>query len=276
MQAESMGEWQQSTHHSGDTTLPLAGSTSKHTTFSDRIPTELFMQISERLELMVSTASRSSHWLGTANRGHWELRAAVPVDTQTNTSATLKPVIMLSTTVFQKRQTRGIGLIIPKILSVKNLHTRITKVLLTKSADVNSAMSAGDLSCRQSYRCSVGVEGFCQWVSSLLSTSGYTAAPFSGTACSGTAVSLKAADGLGSTTIDTTQLNMSVTDPTAWATAMNNLGMVPVGLAGQQLVTGGVDLDCGFTKTAKLRATVKLQGHHCEYSELACVFIHRD
>ncbi|KAG9492053.1 hypothetical protein GDO78_000531 [Eleutherodactylus coqui] len=30
---------------------------------------------------------------------------------------------------------------------------------------------------------------------------------------------------------------MSVTDPTAWATAMNNLGMVPVGLAGQQLVS---------------------------------------
>nr|XP_042701221.1 ecto-NOX disulfide-thiol exchanger 1 isoform X5 [Chrysemys picta bellii] len=49
-----------------------------------------------------------------------------------------------------------------------------------------------------------------------------------------------AADGLGSTTIDTTQLNMSVTDPTAWATAMNNLGMVPVGLAGQQLVTDSI------------------------------------
>uniref|UniRef100_A0A452GJI5 RRM domain-containing protein n=1 Tax=Gopherus agassizii TaxID=38772 RepID=A0A452GJI5_9SAUR len=48
------------------------------------------------------------------------------------------------------------------------------------------------------------------------------------------------ADGLGSTTIDTTQLNMSVTDPTAWATAMNNLGMVPVGLAGQQLVTDSI------------------------------------
>nr|XP_027784722.1 ecto-NOX disulfide-thiol exchanger 1 isoform X3 [Marmota flaviventris] len=31
---------------------------------------------------------------------------------------------------------------------------------------------------------------------------------------------------------------MSVTDPTAWATAMNNLGMVPVGLPGQQLVSG--------------------------------------
>lgn len=47
-----------------------------------------------------------------------------------------------------------------------------------------------------------------------------------------------AADGLGSIAIDTTQLNMSVTDPTAWATAMNNLGMVPVGLPGQQLVSG--------------------------------------
>lgn len=35
---------------------------------------------------------------------------------------------------------------------------------------------------------------------------------------------------------------MSVTDPTAWATAMNNLGMVPVGLAGQQLVTGEISV----------------------------------
>nr|XP_056717749.1 ecto-NOX disulfide-thiol exchanger 1 isoform X3 [Euleptes europaea] len=46
-----------------------------------------------------------------------------------------------------------------------------------------------------------------------------------------------AADGLGSISLDTSQLNMAVTDPAAWATAMNNLGMVPVGLAGQQLVT---------------------------------------
>lgn len=51
-----------------------------------------------------------------------------------------------------------------------------------------------------------------------------------------------AADGLGSIAIDTTQLNMSVTDPTAWATAMNNLGMVPVGLPGQQLVSGKLSL----------------------------------
>ncbi|CAM9627748.1 unnamed protein product [Bubo scandiacus] len=53
-------------------------------------------------------------------------------------------------------------------------------------------------------------------------------------------MSYETADGLGSIAIDTTQLNMSVTDPTAWATAMNNLGMVPVGLAGQQLVTDSI------------------------------------
>ncbi|ETE62548.1 Ecto-NOX disulfide-thiol exchanger 1, partial [Ophiophagus hannah] len=46
-----------------------------------------------------------------------------------------------------------------------------------------------------------------------------------------------AADGLGNIAIDTAQFNMSVTDPSAWATAMNNLGMVPVGLTGQQIVT---------------------------------------
>ncbi|CAJ0955924.1 unnamed protein product [Ranitomeya imitator] len=47
-----------------------------------------------------------------------------------------------------------------------------------------------------------------------------------------------AADAMGSIAINATHLTMSVTDPTAWATAMNNLGMVPVGLAGQQLVSG--------------------------------------
>ncbi|KAM8975800.1 ecto-NOX disulfide-thiol exchanger 1 isoform 2-T2 [Pelodytes ibericus] len=49
-----------------------------------------------------------------------------------------------------------------------------------------------------------------------------------------------AADALGSIAIDATHLTMSVTDPTAWATAMNNLGMVPVGLAGQQLVSDSI------------------------------------
>ncbi|XP_038617944.1 ecto-NOX disulfide-thiol exchanger 1 isoform X2 [Tachyglossus aculeatus] len=51
---------------------------------------------------------------------------------------------------------------------------------------------------------------------------------------------MAAADGLGSLALDTTQLQMSVTDPTAWATAMNNLGMVPVGLTGQQLVSDSI------------------------------------
>ncbi|XP_063282048.1 ecto-NOX disulfide-thiol exchanger 1 isoform X1 [Pelobates fuscus] len=49
-----------------------------------------------------------------------------------------------------------------------------------------------------------------------------------------------AADALGSIAIDATHLTMSVTDPTAWATAMNNLGMVPVGLAGQQIVSDSI------------------------------------
>ncbi|EMP26524.1 hypothetical protein UY3_16396 [Chelonia mydas] len=30
-----------------------------------------------------------------ANHGHWELRAVVPADIQTNTAVTLKPVIIL-------------------------------------------------------------------------------------------------------------------------------------------------------------------------------------
>nr|XP_033804697.1 ecto-NOX disulfide-thiol exchanger 1 isoform X4 [Geotrypetes seraphini] len=49
-----------------------------------------------------------------------------------------------------------------------------------------------------------------------------------------------AADALGSLAVGATQLTMSVTDPTAWATAMNNLGMVPVGLAAQQLVSDSI------------------------------------
>nr|XP_033804695.1 ecto-NOX disulfide-thiol exchanger 1 isoform X2 [Geotrypetes seraphini] len=51
---------------------------------------------------------------------------------------------------------------------------------------------------------------------------------------------MAAADALGSLAVGATQLTMSVTDPTAWATAMNNLGMVPVGLAAQQLVSDSI------------------------------------
>ncbi|XP_060089555.1 ecto-NOX disulfide-thiol exchanger 1 [Heteronotia binoei] len=60
-----------------------------------------------------------------------------------------------------------------------------------------------------------------------------------------------AADGLGTISLDTSQLNMAVTDPAAWATAMNNLGMVPVGLAGQQLVTDSICVR-GFDPTLSM------------------------
>ncbi|KAJ8282555.1 hypothetical protein COCON_G00050740 [Conger conger] len=51
-----------------------------------------------------------------------------------------------------------------------------------------------------------------------------------------------AADSLGSSGTEQTNLNVPVTDPGAWATAMNNLGIVPVGMPGQQLVPDSVCL----------------------------------
>lgn len=44
-----------------------------------------------------------------------------------------------------------------------------------------------------------------------------------------------AADGLGA---EQNHLSVPVSDHGAWATAMNNLGIVPVGLSGQQLLSG--------------------------------------
>lgn len=49
-----------------------------------------------------------------------------------------------------------------------------------------------------------------------------------------------AADGIGGLGTEQTHLSVPVADPSAWATAMNNLGIVPMGLTGQQLVTGRV------------------------------------
>ncbi|XP_058885385.1 ecto-NOX disulfide-thiol exchanger 1-like isoform X3 [Acipenser ruthenus] len=54
-----------------------------------------------------------------------------------------------------------------------------------------------------------------------------------------------AADGLRSEAADTAHISMSVADPTAWATAMNNLGIVPMGLTGQHLLSDSVCLS-GF------------------------------
>lgn len=47
-----------------------------------------------------------------------------------------------------------------------------------------------------------------------------------------------AADGIGGLSTEQTHLNVPVADPSAWATAMNNLGIMPMGLTGQQLVSG--------------------------------------
>ncbi|XP_075995060.1 ecto-NOX disulfide-thiol exchanger 1 [Genypterus blacodes] len=46
-----------------------------------------------------------------------------------------------------------------------------------------------------------------------------------------------AAEGVGSLGLEQNHLSIPVTDHGAWATAMNNLGMVPVSLSGQQLVS---------------------------------------
>lgn len=64
-----------------------------------------------------------------------------------------------------------------------------------------------------------------------------------------------AADTLGSITMDAAHLTMSVTDPTGWATAMNNLGMVPIGLTGQQLVSSSVCLQ-GFEPSLSMIAQI--------------------
>ncbi|XP_016306305.1 ecto-NOX disulfide-thiol exchanger 1-like isoform X2 [Sinocyclocheilus anshuiensis] len=49
-----------------------------------------------------------------------------------------------------------------------------------------------------------------------------------------------AADGIGSLGTEQSHINVPVADPSAWATAMNNLGIVPMGLAGQQLVSDSI------------------------------------
>ncbi|XP_030642331.1 ecto-NOX disulfide-thiol exchanger 1 [Chanos chanos] len=49
-----------------------------------------------------------------------------------------------------------------------------------------------------------------------------------------------AADGIGSLGTEQGHLNVPVADHSAWATAMNNLGIVPMGLTGQQLVSDSI------------------------------------
>ncbi|KAI3355747.1 hypothetical protein L3Q82_004207 [Scortum barcoo] len=51
---------------------------------------------------------------------------------------------------------------------------------------------------------------------------------------------MASADGLGSLGAEQNHLSIPVTDHGAWATAMNNLGIMPVGISGQQLVSDSV------------------------------------
>lgn len=64
-----------------------------------------------------------------------------------------------------------------------------------------------------------------------------------------------AADGVGSLGAEQNHLSVPVTDHEAWATAMNNLGIMPVGISGQQLVSGAV------TSNVKWNMCIFLSSH---------------
>ncbi|XP_030892887.1 uncharacterized protein LOC115943724 [Leptonychotes weddellii] len=46
------------------------------------------------------------------------------------------------------------------------------------------------------------------------------------------------ADNSRTLNVDSTAMTLPMSDPTAWATAMNNLGMAPLGIAGQPILPG--------------------------------------
>lgn len=46
------------------------------------------------------------------------------------------------------------------------------------------------------------------------------------------------AEGICNMTMDSNSITMPMSDPNAWATAMNNLGMPPMGITGQPLMPG--------------------------------------
>lgn len=51
-------------------------------------------------------------------------------------------------------------------------------------------------------------------------------------------VSATTADGVGNLGAEQNHISVPVADHGAWATAMNNLGIMPMGISGQQLVSG--------------------------------------
>lgn len=53
-------------------------------------------------------------------------------------------------------------------------------------------------------------------------------------------------DGGRNLSLDSILMGLPMSDPTAWATAMNNLGMAPMGMTGQPLLPGELSLHCSL------------------------------
>lgn len=61
---------------------------------------------------------------------------------------------------------------------------------------------------------------------------------------------------------------MPMSDPNAWATAMNNLGMPPIGMTGQQLMPGTA-LPAGAAETFVFEVYLSVQ----KYSAVVFLFL---
>lgn len=67
-------------------------------------------------------------------------------------------------------------------------------------------------------------------------------------------VSCTLAEGICNMSMDSNSMTMPMSDPNAWATAMNNLGMPPIGITGQQLMPGNTlfTTQCTATRACTL------------------------
>uniref|UniRef100_A0A673IQ68 Ecto-NOX disulfide-thiol exchanger 1-like n=1 Tax=Sinocyclocheilus rhinocerous TaxID=307959 RepID=A0A673IQ68_9TELE len=85
------------------------------------------------------------------------------------------------------------------------------------------------------------------------------------------------ADGIGSLGTEQSHITVPLADPGAWATAMNNLGIVPMGLTGQQLVSDsiciqGFDPNLGIiTPINPMMAGISLVQSHPVAAELPLI-----
>lgn len=69
------------------------------------------------------------------------------------------------------------------------------------------------------------------------------------TALTPLSVAVTLAEGICNMSMDSNSMTMPMSDPNAWATAMNNLGMPPIGITGQQLMPGNTRLSSQSTIT---------------------------